>query len=152
MFDLDSLLVPVDFSPTSRQAFAEAVRIVQGENPVVILLHVVDQAQVAAIAAHELGSEEEVARIMRARAEREFARLREEAATHVELETLVCEGTPFLEIIRKAEDFQVGAIVMGKYGLRGPLESLLFGTTAERVLRGATRPVLVLPLAPPRKS
>ena len=35
--------------------------------------------------------------------------------------------------------------VMGKYGARGSIEKLLFGTTAERVIRGSTRPVITLP-------
>lgn len=148
MFDLESLLVPVDFSPASRVALAEAAKMVAGETPVVIVLHVIDQAQVTLSASYELGAEKEIAARMRERAERELARVREELGDHVEIETIVCEGVPFLEIIRKADEFQVGAVVMSKYGERGHLEKMLFGTTAERVLRGATRPVIVLPAAP----
>jgi nucleotide-binding universal stress UspA family protein len=144
MFDLDSLLVPVDFSPTSRAALDEAVKMASGENPVVIVLHVIDRAQVAFIAGHEFGTEKEVAARLREQAEGQLAQAREQLETETEIETIICEGVPFLEIIRKAEEFQVGAIVMGKYGVRGHLEKLLFGTTAERVLRGATRPVIVL--------
>lgn len=121
---------------------------VTGETPVVIVLHVIDHAQVALIASYELGSEKEIAARIRERAERQLAQFREELGSNVELETIVCEGVPFLEIIRKADEFQVGAIVMSKYGQRGHLEKLLFGTTAERVLRGATRPVIVLPAVP----
>ena len=100
----------------------------------------------ALIASQGFGTEKEVTEALRRRAEEELGRVREQIKNAVEIETLICEGVPFLEIIRKAEEFQVGAIVMGKYGLRGQLEKLLFGTTAERVLRTASRPVIVLPV------
>jgi nucleotide-binding universal stress UspA family protein len=51
-----------------------------------------------------------------------------------------------VEILRKAEDFQVDAILMGKHGVRGHIEKLLFGTTAERVIRGTSRAVIVIPV------
>ena len=63
----------------------------------------------------------------------------------IEVDIVVSEGIPFLEILRKAEDFIVDAVVMGKIGTRGRVEQLLFGSTAEKVLRGSTRPVLTLP-------
>ena len=58
---------------------------------------------------------------------------------------IICEGRPFMEILQKADDFAVDAIVMSKVGRRGKVEELLFGSTAEKVLRGSTKPVLVLP-------
>jgi nucleotide-binding universal stress UspA family protein len=63
----------------------------------------------------------------------------------VEIDAIVSEGLPFLEIINKAEDFAVDAIVMGKVGRRGPFEKLLFGSTAEKVLRASRCPVIALP-------
>ncbi|MEX2113965.1 MAG: universal stress protein, partial [Pirellulales bacterium] len=69
-----------------------------------------------------------------------------EAAESVDVQTIVSEGVPFLEILRKAEDFQVDAIMMGRFGTRGPIEKVLFGTTAERVIRGTSRAVIVVPV------
>jgi nucleotide-binding universal stress UspA family protein len=63
----------------------------------------------------------------------------------VEVDTIISTGVPFLEILKKAEDFDVDAIVMGKLGTRGPIDNLLFGSTAEKVIRGSRRPVIVLP-------
>jgi nucleotide-binding universal stress UspA family protein len=67
----------------------------------------------------------------------------------IAVDTLISEGLPFLEILRKADDFAVDAIVLGKIGTRGPVEKLLFGSTAEKVLRGSRRPVIVLPTTSP---
>ena len=63
----------------------------------------------------------------------------------IEITRLVCVGTPFLEIIRKATDFAVDAIVMGRAGAGRQVGHLLFGSTAEHVIRGSTQPVIVLP-------
>ncbi len=62
------------------------------------------------------------------------------------MQVIVSEGVPFLEILRKAEDFQVDAIMMGRFGHRGPIEKVLFGTTAEHVIRGTSRAVIVVPV------
>ena len=42
MIELNSLLVPVDFSETSKSAFAQALELATGENASIILLHVID--------------------------------------------------------------------------------------------------------------
>lgn len=148
MFDLNTLLVPIDFSPTSRDAFDQSLQLVTGEKPMIILLHVLDPTLAEFAEAHGLGWKKKVLGSMRQRAETSLDEYRREVALkndNVEIEPIVCEGIPFLEIGKKADEFQVHAIVMSKFGCRGNAESLLFGSTAERVIRGATRPVIVLP-------
>jgi nucleotide-binding universal stress UspA family protein len=146
-FEFNSLLVPVDFSTASRAALDQAMLLASGEGPVLILLHVVDTAMIEFAVAHGWGTREDVAAEMRRRAEEALAEYREQAAEGVEIDVIVSEGVPFLEILQKADDFAVDAIIIGKVGTRGALEKLLFGTTAEKVLRGSRRPVLVLPLS-----
>jgi nucleotide-binding universal stress UspA family protein len=146
MFELNTLLVPVDFSPISQAIFDQAVELARGDDAAIILLHVVDPALADFVVSLEMESREAVLRAMRGRAERELAAYKTRAADRVEVQTIVSEGIPFLEILRKAEDFQVDAILMGKFGTRGRIEKLLFGTTAERVIRGATRAVIVIPV------
>lgn len=141
----NSLLVPVDFSPAGDSAFDRAVTLARGESPVLILLHVIDPSLVEFATMHGWGSKEEVAKQMRERAERELQSYSHRADGRCEIDAIVSEGVPFLEILRKAEDFAVDAIVIGKIGTRGTVERLLFGSTAEKVLRGSSRPVIVLP-------
>ena len=71
--------------------------------------------------------------------------MKERFQDRAEIDTIVCEGTPFVEILRIAEDFAVDAIVIGKVGTRGTAEKLLFGSTAEKVVRGSRLPVVMLP-------
>jgi universal stress protein A len=146
MFELNTLLVPVDFSPISQAVFDQAVELVRGDDAAIILLHAIDPSLAEFVAGLEIESREKVMLAMRTRAERELAALKSRAEGRVDVQTITSEGVPFLEILRKAEDFQVDAILMGKFGTRGRIEKLLFGTTAERVIRGATRAVIVIPV------
>lgn len=146
MFELNTLLVPVDLSATSRGVFERAVQLVRGDDAALILMHVLDHSLADFAVGLELESREKILDKMRSRAEAELAEITQLAAGRVEVQTIVSEGAPFVEILRKAEDFEVDAIVMGRFGTRGPIEKLLFGTTAERVMRGALRAVIVIPV------
>jgi glycine betaine transporter len=146
MFELNTLLVPVDFSSVSENALRRGMELVHGDDAALILLHVVDPTLADLPVALELGERDALVHAMRARAQRELDALRARDAGHVEIQTIVCEGVPFIEILRKAEDFDVDAILMGKLAHRDRLEKLLFGTTVERVIRGTKRAVIVIPV------
>jgi glycine betaine transporter len=149
MYEFNGLLVPVDFSSAARAAFDRALELASGEDAMVILLHVMDTSLIEFATVNQLAAaREEVVDAMRARAEMALADYRAPVDAPVEVMTIIVEGVPFLEIIKKAEEFGVDAIVMGKFGTSGKLEPYLFGTTAERVVRGSTRPVFVLPARP----
>jgi glycine betaine transporter len=143
--DFNTLLVPVDFSENSKVAFAQALGLVSGDNPVVILLHVIDPSLLDFAEAHEMGARQQISQHMHERAERLLKEYKDACPVEIEVDTLISQGLPFLEILQKADDFAVDAIVMSKIGRRGKVEELLFGSTAEKVLRGSTKPVLVLP-------
>jgi nucleotide-binding universal stress UspA family protein len=61
------------------------------------------------------------------------------------VEPMIIEGKPFPKIVQLACDLDVDMIVMTVH--RGPthVEQFLFGSTAERVLRLAPCPVLIVP-------
>jgi nucleotide-binding universal stress UspA family protein len=82
---------------------------------------------------------------MRKRAEAQLQEYVNASPDEIEVDSIISEGLPFLEILQKADDFAVDAIVMSRIGRRGKVEDLLFGSTAEKVLRGSSKPVLVLP-------
>ena len=139
----NTLLAPTDFSESSRRAFEWAIQSVEGDDAAVIVLHVLDQEIIDTIAAHEFASHDEVADRMRRRADEQIAEYRDAGNDQVEVDALIVEGRPFLEIVRKADDFAVDGIVLS--GQRDKFEKLLFGSTVEKVLRGSRRPIIVLP-------
>jgi len=143
--ELNTLLVPIDFSETSRAAAEHAIAMAKGDDCAVILLHVIDRGVVEMGELHQWGTIAKLTADLRAKAEAELAKLIGLLEKKVELQTVISEGNPFVEIIKKAEEFQVDAVLMGKHGTRGRAEKLLFGSTAERVIRWSTRPVIVLP-------
>jgi glycine betaine transporter len=149
MFELNTLLLPVDLTPVSRGVFQRALELVRGDDAALILLHAIDPHLVNFAASLELASHEAIVAKLRAEAEARLAELKALAGDRVEVQTIVCEGTPFVEILRKAEDFAVDAILMGRFGSHGPLEKMLFGTTAEQVIRGSLRTVIVVPVEVP---
>ena len=57
----------------------------------------------------------------------------------------VCEGFPADEILKKADDFNCDAIVMGTHG-KGLIGHAFLGSTAKRVLRRTRKPVFIIPL------
>ena len=146
-YPFNNLLVPVDFSEASREAFVLSESLVGGEEPGLIVLHVVDEALLELMVVNEMGHREELASRLRSQAERRLAGFTQPDNPSLQIDRVVSIGNPFLEILRKSNDFDVDAIVMGKVGTGNRFEKLLFGTTAERVLRGSSRPVLVYPSA-----
>jgi len=59
------------------------------------------------------------------------------------VETAFLEGRPFVEIIRYAREKAVGLVVIATHGRTG-LTHALFGSVAEKVVRKAPCPVLVV--------
>ena len=58
-------------------------------------------------------------------------------------ESFVSPGIPYDEIINKAKEFNADLIVMGTHGRTG-LDHVLFGSTAEKVVRKSTIPVMTI--------
>jgi glycine betaine transporter len=64
----------------------------------------------------------------------------------LDVEKMIVIGVPFVEILKITRDLDLPMIVMGIQGRSTPAEELLFGSTAEKVLRGTRVPVLCVPL------
>ncbi|SMC16753.1 Nucleotide-binding universal stress protein, UspA family [Desulfacinum hydrothermale DSM 13146] len=61
----------------------------------------------------------------------------------VDVVSRVVSGDPAEEILRYADGSQVDLIIMGTHGRKG-LERVIFGSVAERVVKGASIPVLTV--------
>lgn len=64
-------------------------------------------------------------------------------AANVEIESVILRGIPAEEIIGFAEKNDIDLIVMGTHGLTG-IKRFLLGSVAEKVVRHATKSVLVV--------
>lgn len=62
---------------------------------------------------------------------------------YTNFESFVVPGIPFDEVIKKADEVSADLIVMGTHGRTG-LDHVLFGSTAEKVVRKSTVPVMTI--------
>ena len=146
MLKAPDILVPVDFSECSINAVRAALGVASPDGDLT-LLHVIDESFVRDSVAAGLGSFDEITASMRERAEADFSAMLEGIETgDVEVERMVVIGIPFVEILKIARDLDLPMIVMGIRGRSTPPEEVLFGSTAEKVLRGSRVPVLCVPL------
>lgn len=144
-YELNKLLVPTDLSESSRATFDRAVAMATGENATIFVLHVIDPMLAEFVISHDFASREEAMDAMHSQAITAMHDYTVPANSPVKVVSMATEGQPFLKIIDKARDLCVDAVVIGKVGARPQIEMMLFGSTAEKVVRGCTRPVLVLP-------
>ncbi len=145
MLKASDILVPVDFSPTSLNA-VRAAAIIAAPDGDLTLLHVINEDFINDAVAASLGNTDEITQRLRERAELDFASMLEGIEIEgVNIERMIVVGAPFVEILKIARDLDLPMIVMGVRGRSTPPEELLFGSTAEKVLRGSRVPVLCIP-------
>jgi len=143
---IEDILVPIDFSTGSLRALDYALALIDpgGE---VYLLHVIDADFLARVSAEGFCDAETARTQMQRKAEERLQQIAQEhAVSDIRLESMVVVGTPFTEILRIAVDLDFSLIVMGIRGQhQGGIEEILFGSTAEKVLRAAHIPVVCVP-------
>lgn len=141
---IKKILVPIDFSDYSKNALKYAVQFAKQFNAKISLIYVVEpiiypadfsMGQVA-IPSTDID--------LHSRAEDELKNL---AKNMIEAsivgETIIKTGKPFVEIIETAKEKDADLIIIATHGHTG-VEHLLFGSTAEKVVRKAPCPVLTL--------
>ena len=145
MLTSPEMLVPVDFSPCSVNALRIAIGMAAPEGDVT-LLHVIDQQFIDDAVAAGLGSSDDIRNRLKEQAEASFSSMLEGIDTgQVDIEKMTVVGLPFVEILKIARDLDLPMIVMGVRGRSTPPEEILFGSTAEKVVRGSRVPVLCVP-------
>jgi len=145
MLKSPEILVPIDFSPCSLNALRVAIGMAAPDGDLT-LLHVIDEHFVDDAVAAGLGTSEDLRGRLREQAEGSFVNMLEDIDQQgVTIEKMTVVGSPFVEILKIARDLDLPMIVMGVKGRSTPPDEILFGSTAERVLRGTRVPVLCVP-------
>ena len=135
------ILLPTDFSDCSEEAARVARLLAERFGSRIVVLHVLDEPA----ALDPMFRGDVPLEMLRTRMER-FAResLDIFLAAHffgfANLDTVLASGIPYREIIRKARECGAGLIVIGTHGRTG-VEHVIFGSTAEKVVRNAPCPV-----------
>jgi nucleotide-binding universal stress UspA family protein len=146
MAELKKILVPTDFSEDSEHAAAYAVELGRqygaGE---IHCIHVSDiPADLLATSAYYMtGPSEQFVEQVRQEGRKSLEAFAQKNFKDVPVKTAFLEGRPFVEIIRYARENQIDLIVISTHG-RGGIKHALFGSVAEKVIRKAPCPVLVV--------
>jgi nucleotide-binding universal stress UspA family protein len=144
MIKFSTILFANDFSEGSDHAFEYALTMATQFSAKLLIVHIINEPvdlrgfYVPHISFENL--EKEIAD----GAEKMMARFcSENLAGFDNFETFVISGVPYEEIVRKAEESGADLIIMGTHGRKG-VDHILFGSTAERVVRSATCPVMTV--------
>ena len=142
--NISKVLVPIDFSDYSKSALKYAVNFVGHFKAELTLIYVVEPViyppdfSMGQIAIPSVDLE------MDKRAVEELNKLaQQEIPSEIKVKSVVKTGKPFLEIIETAQEEDVDLIIIATHGHTG-VEHILFGSTAEKVVRKAPCPVLTL--------
>ena len=134
-------LVPLDFSRGSEKALDHALKLARERPAKVIALHIVP----AEVIYPPTGGRFDFYRFMERDARENFRKLaKRKKLRPKDCDLVLARGIDFADIIvRQAKKLRASMIVMGSHGRTG-LGRLLLGSVAERTLRYATCPVLIV--------
>lgn len=136
------ILVPVDFSAPAREALDYAVAFAAQFQARLLVLHVVEIPYVGSgLGEIELPPVE--AEVREPVAENLAKLVAAHVGGRIASETLMRTGQPWFEITEAAREQSADLIIVGTHGYTG-LKHVLMGSTAERVVRHAPCPVLVV--------
>lgn len=139
-----TILFATDFSESSEHAFAYALSLARKFESRLAIIHVINEPvdlrgfYVPHISFDRLEKEIEQGawKMME-----KFCRI--QAQDYPRVESYVVPGIPYDEIIKKAGEIGADLIVLGTHGRTG-LDHVLFGSTAEKVVRKSATPVMTI--------
>jgi nucleotide-binding universal stress UspA family protein len=141
---IKTILFPTDFSQGARAALDHAVSLARDYQAKLILLYVIQDISIAEWYIPSSISVTDLVEDMQKSAWREMDKWAAEVSAKVkEVEKEVVRGVPFVEIIKTAKDKSADLLVIGTHGRTG-IDHMLFGSTAEKVVRKAPCPVLTV--------
>lgn len=143
-FELSKILVPIDFSDHSRKALQYAIPFARKFNASIDLIYVVEPTVYPADFSFGQVGFPAIEDELRKRGAEELDELvRKNIARQVPAKRAVRTGKAFYEILLYAKEEKIDFIIIATHGHSG-IEHALFGSTAEKVVRKASCPVLVV--------
>ena len=144
---IKTILFPTDFSHGARAAMDHAISLAKDYEATLILLYVIQDISIAEWYIPSSLSVASLLEDMEKSASQEMEKWIAEVSGRVKnVERIVTRGVPFVEIIKTAKDKNADLIVIGTHGRTG-IDHMLFGSTAEKVVRKASCPVLTVRIA-----
>jgi nucleotide-binding universal stress UspA family protein len=144
--NIRSILLPTDFSECGNYALSYAASLARTFGASILCVHVIEPVvpTVGYSGISEPLPMADIADQLEDSAERELPKFAEcEECSGLAVEELIVHGEAASEIVRVAKERSVDLIVVSSHGRTG-LGRILFGSTAEAIVRHAPCPVLVV--------
>lgn len=142
---MNTILVPLDFSPVSSSVVAQAARLAKRLGLPVVLFHAIPPPVIVAEYGAVLTDITPLSQSAIAGSKRRLGKLAEKLGRQgVRAKTRVTEGHPATEILAAAKSIKPAYIVIGSHG-HTAFYDLVVGSAAHAVLQRATCPVVVVP-------
>jgi len=143
---IQKILCPTDFSEPSYKGLKAASELALYCSAELILVHVISSVQILSAATAELVPQ--VIKELEQSARQNLEKiLQEKIASGIRTRTLMLEGSPAEQIVIAAQQEAADWIVIATHGQSG-WKKFIFGSVAERVVRLADRPVLIIQAIP----
>ena len=138
---IKKILLPTDGSESAQNAFEYALRVADLTGSDIIVLNVVEKMtknlKFGLQSQLEVSLKEESEKLLK----KTIEKIKKKG---IKVESRIEFGVPHQKILKFALKEDIDLIVMGTQGLSG-LARLMLGSVADRVLRGASCPVLLIP-------
>ncbi|MBN2032421.1 MAG: universal stress protein [Deltaproteobacteria bacterium] len=145
MFPVKKILCPTDFSEPSLKGVKAAAEFAEKYSGDIILLHVVPPAHTLTPPAIPSGKIIEYYEDLTRFAQKSLNELMDEKfSKDHSVSARVVQGNPSDEIVGTALEEKIDLIIIATHGATG-WRRFMFGSVAEKVLRMATCPVLIIP-------
>ena len=142
-----TILFPTDFSQGARVAMDHAVSLARDYNAKLILLYVIQDISISEWYIPSSLSVADLVEDMQKSSWQEMEVWSAEASSNIkDIVKIVLRGVPFVEIVKTAREKSADMIVIGTHGWTG-IDHILFGSTAEKVVRKSPCPVLTVRMA-----
>jgi nucleotide-binding universal stress UspA family protein len=140
------ILTAVDFSENSECAFGYALTLATQFNAELTIIHVINEpVDLRGFYVPHISFEQLEKEIEESAAKMMETFCRSKLGTFSNYKTAIVTGIPYDEITATAARIDASLIVLGTHGRTG-FDRILFGSTAERVVRSASCPVLTVRL------
>lgn len=149
---VERILFPTDFSEGALHALSYAVDLAKHYHARLYIIHVIyDLTRATGMHVPHI-SQDDMYKELNAWATNELEKCCvEETRGFSDIEKVIVKGIPYEEILKCASDNKIDMIVIGTQGRSG-LERVIFGSTAERVVRKAPCPVMTVRVPEHRKT
>ncbi|MFA5353150.1 MAG: universal stress protein [Thermodesulfovibrionales bacterium] len=142
--EIKKILFPTDFTEGAMNALPYALDLAKSYGAKLYLMHVVyDIATASGLYVPHI-SVDEMYKEIEASAEKELERFGFEQRQEVrDVQYILRRGVPYEEVLKFIQEEGIDLVVIGTHGRKG-LDRVLFGSTAERIVRNSPCPVLTV--------